>query len=372
MDESAANGDETPTIDLARTPEPRDAIHRVVQALCEFQTVQLPLERPPRCVRLTTAPPPPAGADIAGSTEASGLLFDHVSVAADFLPELSDVQARLVLRSWPGPVHFEVPVEPQGPLHELPPWVRERLVREGYLTLRVDGLQSTAEVAALIPAPMAFGPPAVLGDVAFRLDDSLVTEDGPPPTVVRLLPDGRYEVRREGAVSASELRQRQGIQILMVCTGNTCRSPMAEVAFRRMLAEELGLSEDQLAESGVRIVSAGIAARYGSEASPHSVAAVRQDALDLTNHVSRPATIELLSGSDLVLTMTQGHRASIVSSVPELAQVVQVLAPDGRDVADPVGGSAAQYRACYDEISAHLRARLPAVARMIRDAGPTE
>ena len=365
---------EHPTVfDLATTPDPRDAVHRAVQTLAEGGTARLPLDCPPDAVRLATSPAPETDDGLAGSTQRCGLLFDHVAAAADFLPELSAAQARLVLRSWPGPVIFETRADPDGPLRQLSPWVREECVTDGWLAIRVDGRPATADVAAIVPAPMVFGPAAVLGEASLTLTDTAGEDPTGPATIVRLT-DGGWQLIREGFVTAEELKQRLGIQIVMVCTGNTCRSPMAEVAFRHMLATELGVADDKLSSAGVRVLSAGIAAGPGSPASPHSAAAVASDGLDLSGHRSRLATIDLLSASDLVLTMTQGHRASIVSAVPELTPLVHVLDPGGRDVADPIGGSAGQYRACYDEITAGLKARLPAVLELIRQGadGPTE
>ena len=354
-------------IDLATAEDPRDAVLRAVAAVSQDRTVRLPLECGPDCVRLATSAPPQIPEGVAGSTEPVGLLFDHTAAAADFLPQLSPAEARMVLRSWPGEVVFEVPIDPDGPLPQLAEWVRAAAADDTHLRLRVDGRPATADVASLAAAPMVFGPAALLGEPELTLADSefpgLVAA-----TVVRLTADGGWSVVREGAVSEADLKQRLGVQVVFVCTGNTCRSPMAEVAFRRMLAEALDTDEAGLGERGVRVLSAGIAAPPGSPASTHSADAVKRDALDLSGHRSRQATVDMLSASDAVFTMTQGHRASILSSIPDLAPAVQVLNPDGRDVADPIGGSAAQYRDCYDEIAAALRARLPAVLQLIEES----
>ena len=360
-------GKDADVIDLAVAADPRDAVHRAAGVLVEGGTVAMPLECPPAYVRLATAATPRPPEATAGSTQACGLLFDHVAAAADFLPPLTPAQSRLVLRSWPGEVIFEVTPEIAGPLDELPGWVASACVREGFLSLRVDGRDATGELAAVLPAPLVYGPSSVLGDASLTLVDSAAADPAGPASVVRLSGES-WQLRQAGVVGEADLKQRLGVQIVMVCTGNTCRSPMAEVALRRMLATELGVAEADLAEAGVRVLSAGIAAGPGSPASAYSAKAVAADGLDLSGHRSRRATVDLLSGSDLILTMTQGHRATIVSSVPELAPLVHVLNPGGRDVADPIGGSAAQYRACYDEITAGLRARLASILQLAREA----
>ena len=86
---------------------------------------------------------------------------------------------------------------------------------------------------------------------------------GQPSTVVHATAGG-LSCLREGVVSQSALERLSSMIILMVCTGNTCRSPMAEVLMRRLVAEKLGCRVEELDQRGVLIASAGIAARTGS------------------------------------------------------------------------------------------------------------
>ncbi len=100
---------------------------------------------------------------------------------------------------------------------------------------------------------------------------ALVLDDGPcrygqPSSVVRVRGDD-YEVLRVGAVPEPTLRRLAGPMVLFVCTGNTCRSPMAEAMFRKMAAEKLGVAPDCLEEQGWSVMSAGVAAMTGGQAS---------------------------------------------------------------------------------------------------------
>jgi len=141
-----------------------------------------------------------------------------------------------------------------------------------------------------------------------------------------------------------------------VCTGNTCRSPMAESLMRRKLARRLHCSDDDLLDHGYSVMSAGLAAHRGAPASPEAVELLDEDGIDLRSHESQMLTRALVEQADRIVTMTRSHRDAIVSNMPEFAHKVRVLCPSGRDVADPMGGGEHEYREALTQISAHLDA----------------
>ncbi len=132
------------------------------------------------------------------------------------------------------------------------------------------------------------------------------------------------------------------MHILVVCTGNTCRSPMAE-AFLKQKIQTAGLQKE------ITVCSAGLATGLREPASPYAKAAMRSRGLDLERHESHPVTTEIVAAADLILTMTARHKAYLLSFFPEAADKVSTLAEysgEDQDVSDPFGGNLAEYEHC--------------------------
>lgn len=123
-------------------------------------------------------------------------------------------------------------------------------------------------------------------------------------------------------------------RLLFVCTGNTCRSPLAEVLARRAVASR--------GWSHVEVSSAGVATGGGGPASEGSVRAAARRGLDLADHRSTPLTAELLAGADVILAMGPGHLAIIQElGAGERADLLTTFATGeegGEGVLDPYGG----------------------------------
>jgi protein-tyrosine phosphatase len=210
------------------------------------------------------------------------------------------------------------------------------------------------------PALDADAAAAAVGEAAGIVLDGGRCRFSQPSTVLQVATDGprlKVQVQRSGVYDERFIGKLLRWTILLVCTGNTCRSPMAQVLAGDLLAKRYGVAADDLEAVDVRVVSAGIAAGSGMPASPEAVAVLRRRGLDLSKHRSRALSLELLNEADLVLTMTNAHRQAILESAAHLAGKVLTLDPQG-DVADPIGGPESAYERAAAQIESALRIRL--------------
>jgi protein-tyrosine phosphatase len=261
----------------------------------------------------------------------------------------------------------------RGLVSRLPAEVQQRVAPAGTLGLRVPAHDSVLQVLRHLPGPLlltsanASGePPAttaeqVLAGVGERVDlviDGGPTHYGQASTVVRV--DGRdFQVLREGVITAEALGRLAPCLVVFVCTGNTCRSPLAEALCKQRLAERLGCTIDELPTRGFIVLSAGLAAMMGGQAAAEAVAAARALGADLAGHSSRPLTADLVAQADHVITMTRRHQLAVARHFAGVGPRPRLLARDGRDVADPIGCDQEVYRECAQEIQEHLEGLLP-------------
>ena len=134
--------------------------------------------------------------------------------------------------------------------------------------------------------------------------------------------------------------------IVFLCTGNTCRSPMA-AALAGLLLQEAG-------EMGIKIHSAGVNTWGGQPASLNAILAMEDENINIREHKSQLLTNVMLSEATLILTMTQNHLLAVLDICPTAkAYTLGEYAGFDGDVTDPFGGDLSTYRACAAQIK-HL------------------
>jgi protein-tyrosine phosphatase len=291
-----------------------------------------------------------------------------------YVPAIGLRARKLVNNAWPGPLTIVFALDEQDietQRANLDADVFKNLYKDNSIGIRCPDSEVASallrQTNCLVVAPSAniTGRPAavdsadVLAQLGGQID--LLLDAGPckhkeSSTVVKIGKSG-IEVLRPGAYSQQRVHELSEIKFLFVCTGNTCRSPMAEGIFRKYLAEKLQCDVDGLGALGYKVKSAGIMGSSGYPATPEAVNACAAEGVNISAHRNQGLSRELIDESDFIFAMERLHLEAMVAHQPSAVDKCWLLA-EPKGISDPIGRPQEYYNSCARTIVAAVRRRL--------------
>jgi len=275
------------------------------------------------------------------------LMLADKEVLDNYVSKVPLIAEKVIERFWPGPLTIVFGDEAEEGLGVRVP--ASEIAREILRAAGVPALVTSANVADEPPATTAQQAAENLGGLADVIVDEGATPLKEPSTVVRFR-RGRWEILREGLVSEDMIAKQAHTTLLFVCTGNACRSPLAEVICKKMLARRLRCTDDEIESLGYTVLSAGTDAVAGMGASHNARIVARQIGCDLSQHSARPLTPKLVGAADRIYAMAE-------EQLPDIADMggegkAALLGEVG--IPDPIGGGIEDFRECADEIEEYM------------------
>lgn len=350
----------TRSVSILETADYRGNIRAAAGTLREGGIVVLPTETVYGAAAVVTHPGALARLKLLRGSGNNKPLTLHLwsrEQADNYLGSVSALARRMMRKLWPGPIAlmFNVPASRRSEVARKLEIAEPDLYDGDTITLRYPDHTVATDVLAEVDRPVALtlvGSTGSMTEVSRSITelngqvdlvlDAGATRFSKPSTIVHV-GDSGYRILRTGVYDERIIDRMMRTTLLFVCSGNTCRSPMAEALARKIIAKRLGASQDELEARGVVVLSAGTFALPGGRATPAAVDAVKDMGADLSKHRSRLLTVELIHQSDAIITMGRSHLQAIAALVPSAGDKTRMLDPDG-DIEDPIGGDDSLYR----------------------------
>jgi len=301
----------------------------------------------------------------------------HIAKSEDvnkYVPTLNLRARKLIQNAWPGPLTAVFELEQKDidkQRKKIEREVFQNLYKENSIGIRCPDnsiaaalLQRTRNAIVAPSANVTGQSPAtnaeqVLAELDGKID--MLLDGGPckyqkSSTVVKIGKLG-LEILRHGVYSQLELEVLSQIKFLFVCTGNTCRSPMAEGIFKKYLAEKLRCEVDELERMGYKVSSAGIMGTAGYPASAEAIEVCATMGVDIGAHRNQALTKELIEESDFIFAMEKIHMASVTALEPNAGGRCVLLAGN-KEIPDPIGMQRKFYENCAKLIEKAVQKRI--------------
>jgi protein-tyrosine phosphatase len=240
---------------------------------------------------------------------------------------------RLMRAYWPGAITLVLPSANN--------WIGLRVpdhfvARDLINFSKVSVVAASANIAEEQPPTDAQTIIKTLGDKIDIIIDAGPSRVGISSTVVKIPDDNKFEILRDGSITKNDIHRFTYKMILFICSGNTCRSPMASGLLKKILSNKLNISIQELENKGYKIISAGTSAIYNSSASNNAITVMKEIDVDISDHRSQPVTLTMIEEADEIYVMTKGHLTTLKEWVPLIAERIKLLDPSGEDISDPI------------------------------------
>jgi protein-tyrosine phosphatase len=302
------------------------------------------------------------------------LHISHKEETNRYVPSFGLRAKKLIEKAWPGPLTIVFELDEEGlkiKREEFDKGLFNNLYKDGSIGIRCPDNKIATTLLSFVKQPVVV-PSANRANQspdidAFQVEGEfcgeieMILNGGTckykQSSTVARVKRGILEILRKGMYSEEQINEFSRIQILFVCTGNTCRSPMAEGIFKKYMAEKIDCDVDELEKMGYKVISAGIMNLEGAPASFESVSVCAAKGIDLSKHKSRLLTPEIIETSDLIYGLSREHCRRIENIDHSAVEKCNLLAV-GRNIPDPIGQSQQVYQKCADLIEEAIKHRI--------------